>query len=126
MVKELKEFLLRGNVVDLAVAVVIGAAFGLIIAAFVDGIVNPLVALIFGQPDMSTIGFTVNESFFAIGSVLQATLNFILVGTVLFFFIKAANRAMEKNEAEEEVAVEETPEDIVLLRQIRDQLRQNA
>lgn len=125
MISELKAFLLRGNVVDLAVAVVIGAAFTLIVTAFVDNIVNPLIALIFGQPDMSGIAFTVNEATFGVGLVLQAILNFILVGIVLFFVVKAANRAMEARKREvdaDEPEVVEIPEDVQLLREIRDSL----
>ncbi len=128
MISELKAFLLRGNVIDLAVAVVIGAAFTAIVTALVDNIINPLIALIFGQPDLSGVAFTISDSTFGVGNVLNAVINFVLVGLVLFFVVKAANRMMEarRNEETDEVTVEETPEDIVLLREIRDAIRTNA
>ena len=121
-------FLLRGNVVDLAVAVVIGAAFTAIVTAFVEGIVNPLVGQIIGQPDLSSVVLTISDSDFLIGAVLNAVINFVLVGIVLFFMVKAFNRMMDarRNEETEEVTVEETPEDSVLLREIRDAIRTNA
>jgi len=128
MISELKAFLLRGNVIDLAVAVVIGAAFTAIVTALVDNIINPLIALIFGQPDLSGVAFTISDSTFGVGNVLNAVINFVLVGIVLFFVVKGANRMMEarRNEETDEVTVEETPEDIVLLREIRDAIRTNA
>lgn len=128
MIDELKAFLLRGNVVDLAVAVVIGAAFTAIVTAFVEFIINPLIGLIFGQPDLSSVVLTVSDAEFGIGSVLNAVINFVLVGLVLFFMVKGFNSLMDKrrDEETEEVTVEETPEDIVLLREIRDAIRTNA
>lgn len=128
MIDELKAFLLRGNVVDLAVAVVIGAAFTAIVTAFVEFIINPLIGLIFGQPDLSSVVLTVSDAEFGIGSVLNAVINFVLVGIVLFFMVKGFNSLMDKrrDEETEEVTVEETPEDIVLLREIRDAIRTNA
>ena len=128
MIDELKAFLLRGNVVDLAVAVVIGAAFTAIVTAFVEFIINPLIGLIFGQPDLSSVVLTVSDAEFGIGSVLNAVINFVLVGLVLFFMVKGFNSLMDKrrDEETEEVTVEETPEDIVLLREIRDAIRTSA
>ena len=71
MFKGFREFIMRGNVVDLAVAVVIGAAFGAVVKAFVDNIITPLIAAIFGQPDFSDLTFTINGSAFRYGSVHQ-------------------------------------------------------
>lgn len=133
MVKELKDFLLRGNVVELAVAVVIAGAFGLIVASFVEQLINPLIGLIFGQPDLSAIVIeTTSRSgepvIFGIGAFLNTVINFAIVGTVLFLVIRAANNMMERRKAVEEevVVVDETPEDVVLLREIRDSLRTRA
>ena len=130
MIQELKAFLLRGNVIDLAVAVVIGAAFTAIINAMVEQLINPLIGLVVGQRDLSTIALRIGEgddaTVFGFGVVLNAIVNFLLVGLVLFIVVKAANRASEARRATSEVApgavVEETPEDIMLLRQIRDAL----
>ena len=87
MVKGFKEFLLRGNVVDLAVAVVIGAAFGAVVAALVKDLLTPLIAAIVGQPDFSAIVFTVNGSRFLIGDFINAVLAFVLVAAAIYFFV---------------------------------------
>lgn len=84
---EFKQFLLRGNVVDLAVAVVIGGAFGAIVTSLVDNLITPLIAAIGGQPDFSEIGFTINNSTFNVGLVINALLAFIIVAAVIFFFV---------------------------------------
>jgi large conductance mechanosensitive channel len=87
MLKGFKTFLLRGNVVDLAVAVVIGAAFGAVVAALVKDLLTPLIAAIVGQPDFSAIVFTVNESRFLIGDFINAVLSFVLVAAAIYFFV---------------------------------------
>ncbi len=124
MLKGFKDFLMRGNVVDLAVAVVIGAAFGAIVKALVDNIINPLIAAIFGKPDISgVLSFEINNAQFSIGSVLQAILNFVFVaGAVYFVIVLPMNRlaAMRKQGAEPEP--EAPSEEVLLLAQIRDLL----
>lgn len=124
MAKEIKEFLLRGNVVDLAVAVVIGIAFAAIITAIVDGIIGPLIAAIVGQPNFTQWNTVIAGTEFGTGLVISAIINFVAVGLILFFMVKAVNRLMEarRDETTDEVTIEETPEDIVLLREIRDRL----
>ena len=87
MLKGFKTFLLRGNVVDLAVAVVIGAAFGAVVAALVKDLLTPLIAAIVGQPDLSAIVFTVNGSKFLIGDFINAVLAFVLVAAAIYFFV---------------------------------------
>jgi large conductance mechanosensitive channel len=87
MIKGFKEFLLRGNVVDLAVAVVIGAAFGAVVAALVKDLLTPLIAAIVGQPDFSAIQFTVNGSKFLIGDFINALLSFVMVAAAIYFFV---------------------------------------
>lgn len=87
MVQDFKKFLLRGNVVDLAVAVVIGAAFGAIVTALVQGLITPLVAAITGSPDFSKLGFMLNESKFNYGIVINAALSFIIIAAVVFFLV---------------------------------------
>ncbi|CAN5188770.1 large conductance mechanosensitive channel protein MscL [soil metagenome] len=130
MIGELKAFLLRGNVIDLAVAVVIGVAFTAIVTALVERIINPLIGLIFGQADLSALTLTIgggaseDATVFGFGIFINAIINFVLVGTVLFLVVKAANRAMEvrKGQVEVKQSAPEIPEDVALLREIRDAL----
>lgn len=89
MLKGFKQFLLRGSVVDLAVAVVIGGAFGAVVAALVKDLLTPLIAAIVGQPDFSAIQFTVNGSKFLIGDFLNAIVSFVLVAAAIYFFVVA-------------------------------------
>jgi large conductance mechanosensitive channel len=84
-----KKFLLRGNLVDLAVAVVIGAAFGALVTALTKDFITPLFAAIGGQPDFSTLTFTINKSHFRYGDFLNAVISFVLLAGVLYFFVVA-------------------------------------
>ncbi|MFB3915947.1 MAG: large conductance mechanosensitive channel protein MscL [Terriglobales bacterium] len=84
-----KKFLFRGNVIDLAVAVVIGAAFGAVVAAFVKDLLTPLIAAIAGKPDFSRLTFTVNNSQFLYGDFLNAVVSFVLVSAAVYFFVVA-------------------------------------
>ncbi|MDQ3676900.1 MAG: large conductance mechanosensitive channel protein MscL [Actinomycetota bacterium] len=113
MLKEFKEFILRGNLVDLAVAVVIGTAFGAVIAAFVKDLITPLIAAIGGQPDFSELTFTLNGSKFLYGEFINAALAFGIVAAVIFFFvIKPVNLLMARRKVEPatDVATRECPE----------------
>ena len=85
--KGFKQFLLRGNVVDLAVAVVIGAAFGAVVASFVKDLLTPLIAAIVGKPDFSALTFEVNGSKFLYGDFINALLSFLLVAAAVYFFV---------------------------------------
>ena len=87
MLTGFKQFMLRGNVLDLAVAVVMGAAFGAVVAALVKDLITPLIAAIVGKPDFSAIEFTVNGSKFPIGDFINALVSFILVGTAVYFLV---------------------------------------
>ena len=87
MLKEFKQFLLRGNVIDLAVAVVVGAAFTAVIAAMVKDLITPLIAAIIGQPNFSSLTFTIHNSRFNYGSFLNALISFLIVATVVFFAV---------------------------------------
>lgn len=82
-----KQFLLRGNVVDLAVAVVIGGAFGAVVAALVKDLLTPFIAAIIGAPDFSAVTFTINGSAFLIGDFLNALLSFLLIAAAVYFFV---------------------------------------
>lgn len=85
--KGFKQFLLRGNVVDLAVAVVMGVAFGAVVTALVADLLTPLIAAIVGKPDFSNIFFTVNKSQFKIGAFVNALISFVLIAAAVYFFV---------------------------------------
>jgi large conductance mechanosensitive channel len=94
---EFKEFLLRGNVVDLAVAVVIGAAFGAVVSAFVKDLLTPVIAAIFGKPNFSTLHFTIHKSNFLFGDFLNFVIAFVSVAAAVFFFVvKPVNFLLER------------------------------
>ena len=84
---EFREFVLRGNLVDLAVAVVLGAAFGALVASFVADVVTPLIAAIGGKPDFSDLSFTINRSQFRYGSFINALISFLIIAAVVFFLV---------------------------------------
>lgn len=85
--KGFKQFLLRGNVLDLAVAVVMGAAFGAVVTALVKDLLTPIIAAIVGKPDFSNINFTLNNSKFLIGDFANAVVSFVLIGAAVYFFV---------------------------------------
>jgi large conductance mechanosensitive channel len=87
LAQEFKQFLLRGNVIDLAVAVVLGVAFAAVVASLVEDLLTPLIAAIFGQPDFSDLTFTINESTFRYGEFINALIAFLTIALVLFFFV---------------------------------------
>jgi large conductance mechanosensitive channel len=103
---------MRGNVVDLAVAVVIGAAFGAIVTALVKDIITPLIAAIFGKPDFSALGFTLNNSRFAVGDFINAVVAFVLVAAAIYFFVVVPMTAATARFAKpaEPLALRECPE----------------
>jgi large conductance mechanosensitive channel len=124
MLKEFREFILRGNVVDLAVAVVIGAAFGAVVAALVADLVTPLITAIAGKPDFGGLKFTINGSVFHYGDFLNKLLAFLTVAAVIFFFVvKPLNALLARRRAKAEPAPKAPAEDVVLLTEIRDLLR---
>jgi large conductance mechanosensitive channel len=87
MLKGFKDFILRGNVLDLAVAVVIGAAFGAVVTALVKDLITPLIAAIVGKPDFSAIQFTINGSKFLIGDFINAVVSFLMIAAAVYFFV---------------------------------------
>jgi large conductance mechanosensitive channel len=104
MLKDFRDFILRGNLVDLAVAVVIGTAFGAVVTALVADIITPLIAAIGGKPDFSGLAFTVNKSHFLYGAFINAIVSFLIIAAVVFFLvIQPVNRLMERRRTEPEV-----------------------
>ncbi len=111
--KGLREFVLRGNVVDLAVAVVIGAAFGSLVTALVENLLTPLIAAIGGQPDFSRLAFTVNGSRFSYGEFLNALISFLIIAAAVYFLVVVPmNRVMARfgTEPQPVTAVRECPQ----------------
>ena len=110
MLKEFKAFLLRGNMLDLAIAVVIGAAFGAIVAALVADLITPLIAAIGGQPDFSGLHFTINNSQFMYGHFFNAIISFVIIAAVIFFLvIKPVNTLMSRMKKDEEATTKPCP-----------------
>src|SRR4051812_28256279 len=113
MIKEFRDFALRGNIVDLAVAVIIGGAFGKIVTALTTSIIMPVISLMIGEVAVSQVSFTIGKAIFPIGLFLQAVIDFILIALVLFLIIKAMNSLKKKEAAPPPTP---TPEEILLLR----------
>ena len=104
MFKDFKAFILRGNVVDLAVAVVIGAAFGAVIAALVADLLTPLIAAIAGKQDFSRLSFTIHKSRFLYGAFLNAVIAFVLLAAAVYFFVvRPVNALMARRKTQPEV-----------------------
>lgn len=121
MFNEFKTFIARGNVLDLAVGVVIGAAFTAIVTSLVDDLINPLIGLIVGGIDFSRWGFAIGDAKFAIGSFINAVIKFLIVAWVVFLIVKAVNRLMPKKE--EAPAAPAGPSDNDLLKEIVAELK---
>lgn len=122
MMQEFKTFAMRGNVVDLAVGVVIGAAFGKIVSALVDKIVMPLLGLLVGKVDFSVLTLDVGKASIGYGAFLQAVFDFLIVAFAIFMVVKGMNRMQKKEEAKP-APVAEVPADVKLLAEIRDLLK---
>jgi large conductance mechanosensitive channel len=119
--KGFKEFVMRGSVIDLAVAFVIGVAIVNLIGSIVDGIINPLIAALFGQPNLNSVGtFTINGADFSIGVVLTALVNFLLIAAAVYFLIVLPMNKLRERKAKP--AEEAAPSETDLLTQIRDTL----
>ena len=99
--KDFKEFLLRGNLVDMAVGIVIGLAFAAVVTALVADLITPLIAAIGGNPDFSSLSFTINNSHFLYGSFINALITFIVIAAAVFFLVvKPVNALMERRKTE--------------------------
>ena len=114
MLKGFKQFLMRGNVIDLAVAVVIGAAFGAVVTALVKDLITPFIAAIVGKPDFSAIVFEINGSKFLIGDFINALVSFLLVSAAIYFFVvvpvNALTARMRRGEAPPDPTTKKCPE----------------
>lgn len=120
MLKEFREFAMKGDIVDLAVAVIIATAFGKIVTALTASLIMPVISLLLGKGGVADMSFMIGSTIFPIGFLLQAIIDFILIALVLFLMIKAINSLKRKEPPPPPAA---TPEDVLLLREIRDALR---
>jgi large conductance mechanosensitive channel len=110
VLKDFRAFLLRGNVVDLAVAVVVGAAFGALVTALVADLITPIIAAIIGKPDFSALTFTINSSTFRYGAFINALIAFVSIAAAVFFFVvQPVNALMRRRRTEPDVDSETRP-----------------
>ena len=125
MIKEFKEFISKGNVMDMAVGIIIGGAFTAIVTALVESILMPIIGAISGGKSVADMSITVGNAAIGYGAFIQAIIDFLLIAWVLFMIIKAINKAKAAamKEVEEEPEEEPTPADIELLTEIRDLLK---
>ena len=117
--KEFKEFISKGNVIDLAIGVIIGSAFGKIVSSIVDDILMPLIGILIGGIDFSNLSITVGSAVITYGAFIQNVIDFLIIAVCVFFFIKIIERFTKKEETIEEVKDEK----IALLEEIRDLLK---
>lgn len=127
-IKEFKEFIAKGDVMSMAVGIIIGGAFTAIVSSVVDDIIGPLIGLICGGLDFSALSVGIGDAQLMFGNFIQAVINFLITAIVLFIIIKSFNKMKEKADAlkkkeEAEAAEEEPAEEILLLREIRDSLK---
>ena len=127
--KEFKEFISKGDVMSMAVGIIIGGAFTAIVTSVVEDIIGPLIGLVIGGLDFSTLSLGVGDAQIMFGYFIQAVINFLITALVLFLIIKSFNKMKEeadklKKKEEEEAAAEDPAEEILLLREIRDSLKE--
>jgi len=115
VVQDFKKFLLRGNVVDLAVAVVVGTAFAALVKALVADILTPIIAMIFGKPNFEKLSFTINGSHFLYGDLLNNLITFLSVAAAVFFFVVVPVNALMARRAKEDPDTKECPECITAI-----------
>jgi large conductance mechanosensitive channel len=114
VLQDLKKFLLRGNVIDLAVAVIIGIAFGLVVSSLVNDVIMPVIGAVFGKLNFNDLTFNIGDGVVAYGKFITAVVNFLIIGTVLFFIVRAVQQFFRQ---------EKKPSEVDLLTEIRDLLR---
>ena len=123
MLQEFRQFIMRGNIVDLAVAVILGAAFGLVVSSFTNGVLMALIAAIVGEPNFDSVTFEVGDGVIQIGTFLTALVNFVIIAAVLFLILKAMEKAMSSRRKDDADAETPAPSDeAILLTEIRDLL----
>jgi large conductance mechanosensitive channel len=122
-IEEFKAFAIKGNVVDLAVAVVIGTAFGKIVSSLVDNVIMPFIGILLGGINFKSMGFKIGDALIGYGVFIQSMVDFTIVAFVIFMVVKAINHLKGGEEAPKVAEPKPIPEDVLLLREIRDTLR---
>ena len=123
MLREFRDFIMRGNVIDLAVAVIIGVAFGAIINSLVNDIIMPLIGVLLGGVDFTSLTIQVGDAVIAYGNFIQAVVNFLIIAFVLLLIVRSYNKTQKKEE-KASPPPPEPPADVKLLTEIRDLLRE--
>src|SRR6476620_8436980 len=128
MLKDFKNFLFRGNLLDLATAVILGTAFGAVVASFVKDVITPIIAAIGGQPDFSSLYIKLGDGRLAYGNFLNTLISFVIIAGVMYLILKAATRAQKLRATTDEPDEDALPpsDEAVLLAEIRDLLRSGA
>lgn len=121
--KEFKEFISRGNVVDLAVGVIIGGAFGKIVTSLVNDIIMPLIGILLGGADLSSLTLKIGDAHVAYGSFLQNIIDFLIIGISIFLFVKLINSFHRKKQTEEVKPEKKEDPQLTILKEIRDELK---
>lgn len=124
MIKEFKKFIARGNVIDLAVGVIIGGAFGKIVTSIVNDVLMPLIGVIIGGIDFTGLSFKIGEAEIKYGNFIQNVIDFLIVAFCIFILVKIVNKITHKEEKKEEAPTK--PDDIALLEEIRDLLKEKT
>ncbi len=129
-IKEFKEFITKGDVMSMAVGIIIGGAFTAIVTSLTEDVIGPVIGIIIGGVDFSSWGIKVGDAVILFGNFIQAVINFLITAIVLFFIMKSFNafkdkaeKLAKKGKSEEEEKPEEIPDDIRLLTEIRDALK---
>lgn len=121
MLNEFKAFIMKGNVLDLAVGIIIGVAFTAIVTSVVDDLINPIIGMIVGGVDFSAVGFSIGDARFNVGNFINAVIKFVIIAWVVFMIVKAVNRMMPKKE--EAPAAPAGPSETDLLKDILAELK---
>ncbi|CAJ1184712.1 large-conductance mechanosensitive channel [Companilactobacillus paralimentarius DSM 13238 = JCM 10415] len=125
MIKEFKDFISRGNVLDLAVGVIMGAAFTAIVQSLVSNLINPLIGLFLGKVDLSNLVFKVGDATFKYGTFIESIINFLIIAFVVFLIVKVMNKIIKTREDEEEAEEDNKDEEVVMyLKKISDSLEE--
>ena len=123
MIQEFKDFIAKGNVMDMAVGIIIGAAFTAIVTSLVDDLINPLIGIFLGGVDFGGLSLSIGEATFTYGNFIMAIINFLIIAWVVFLLVKAVNKAKDAATTQEEAVEEEAgPTEVDLLKEIRDSL----
>jgi len=125
LVSDFRTFIMRGNVLDLAVAVIIGIAFNAVVNSLVNDVIMQIIAAIFGKPNFDNLTFNLGDGIIYYGKFLTALINFLIIAATIFVIVRAFEELQKRRKGTEE-ELEEAPEDIVLLTQIRDLLAANG